>query len=260
MNQRCNVVPLPGPHGERDENDEYLLAFGFEKPRFEVDKSVYLSALLISALLFWLGYSLFIGGTEIKTTDVAVATATLGTLLVGFRQWRNARHEISIDKYYERLEVANHRQDDNHTSVHEMMRSSTPEISGETPEVLFYIYAELDNLEYVIEKYRFGFMNCSQACRGLRTFQLRCWSEHFRRIVRHRVHAGDYNARTRNVVKKVYDTIEDMIARDYRSGSATDRRRTPPGPASPHRRAADYPRAAPALSGSPDSERTSQPG
>lgn len=239
QHQRDNVVPLP----ELAKHTKYLKQFGFKPPRWvHVDIVLPWVVLLFAIVLGYLIHGTY-EGIEIKGTDVAIASAGLGALLVGYWQWRKARHEISMDKYYERLDIANRRQDGNHLDVHKMMRASTPEIAGETSDVVFYIYAELDNLEYVIEKYRQGFMDPDQACRGLRTFQLRCWSEQFRLIARHRVTAGDYNPRTREVVEKVCKKIDDVIASQYHTTARSERRKTPPGPTSPKRREEDrFPR------------------
>jgi hypothetical protein len=73
--------------------------------------------------------------------SVAVAVVALGTVGVAHQHRRAARHEASLDKLYERLALANDRLE----RVSDTARS-------------IYIFTELDNLEYVIEKYKLGYI------------------------------------------------------------------------------------------------------
>ena len=95
-------------------------------------------------------------GRTSKASTIATAVLALGAFIVGYHQWRAARRETSMDKFYDRLNVANSRLED----------------VGIDPFIL-YVYAEMDNLEYVIEKYRLGYMSPDQALRGLKAFQSR---------------------------------------------------------------------------------------
>jgi hypothetical protein len=213
MCQREIVVPL---HGSLKSNTKaYLEHFGFQAPRWVHLGTAALLAVPIVGILLGIALHGSYHRVEVKATDVVLAAVSLGALLIGYWQWGKARHETSMDKYYERLNIANGRQDGDQTQVRDMMKPSHPELAEEHPEILMYVYAELDNLEYVIEKYRLGYMNAEQACRGLRTFQLRCWSPRFRRITRHRVHSGDYNSGTADVVERVCEEIEILTAREY---------------------------------------------
>ncbi len=92
-----------------------------------------------------------------KGYQVAGGVLALGAFLVGYHQWRAARRETSMDRFYDRLKIAN----DNLAKLED------------TNPFHMYVFSELDNLEYVIEKYRLGYMSPDQALRGLRTFQSR---------------------------------------------------------------------------------------
>lgn len=175
MHQREIIVPLPGPRHAR----EYLEHYGFKRPVRVHSGILFVLAVPLVALVLALAlHGLKFRGVEIKATDVVIATAGLGALLVGYHQWREARHELSMERYYERLEIPNrrheNRQSDGRRIIHEKMKACLPELESEDPDWLMYVYVELGNLEYVIGKYKLGYMRAKQACRGLRTFQLRC--------------------------------------------------------------------------------------
>jgi hypothetical protein len=81
-----------------------------------------------------------------------------GALLVTYVEWMLGRRESSMDKFYDRLELANKQRSDEANGTLKM------------DDFHRYIFAELDNLEYVIERYRFGYMSPSLALRGVKTF------------------------------------------------------------------------------------------
>lgn len=111
----------------------------------------------------------------------------LGALMLGVQQWRAARNETSLDKFYDRLEVTN-RQLDDCPAVRSFAGPWLDEEgrTSEDPDSYYrtmYVYRELDNLEYAIAKYRIGFMSSESAGRSLRTFLARCEaSEDFCRL------------------------------------------------------------------------------
>jgi len=104
-------------------------------------------------------------GADAKS--VAQLILSIGVLLIGYQQWRDARQEASFERFYDRLNIANSRR----------------EKLGADPFTM-YVFAELDNLEYVIERYKLGYMSAELACRGLETFKSRC------RQVKHRLPNG----------------------------------------------------------------------
>lgn len=71
---------------------------------------------------------------------------------IAYRQWRGARHEISIDKYYDRMETANKRL--------EVLETDKPAAED------MHVFAELDKLEYVIVKYEYGYISPVLALRS----------------------------------------------------------------------------------------------
>lgn len=207
------TFPLPGPHKSR----KYLEQYGF-KPR-SLWKRGYMHIATIIVLAIGVGIALHLL-TNLAGTDVAVAITALGTLMVGFVQWREARHENSMDKYYERLDFANRRRENGKGVAYEMDRALEPEASEPDRDRMMYVYAELDNLEYVAEKYRLGYMTARQACRGLRAFQRRCFNRDFRNLALKRVQSGDYNRGTARIVARIcqeFDAIPEESREDRRS-------------------------------------------
>jgi hypothetical protein len=64
-----------------------------------------------------------------------------------------------------------------------------------------YVFTELDNLEYALEKYRLGYMTLNHANRALRTFRSRCLSPLFRESVLACVRTSGYAPHAEEVVE-----------------------------------------------------------
>ncbi|MBC7456008.1 MAG: hypothetical protein H7335_20380 [Massilia sp.] len=129
-----------------------------------------------------------------KNPDNTTLVFTLGAFFIAYQQWRAARFEASMDKYYDRLDVANRRLEN---------------LEGINAYSM-YVFMELDNLEYVIEKYKLGYITSEQAFRELKAFYRHCRNikiegKLFRNLALELVHDAGYQATTCLVVKKVYD-------------------------------------------------------
>jgi hypothetical protein len=90
------------------------------------------------------------------------------TFALSYVQWHLARHEISFDKFYEKLNITN--QTINACGLRE---AKNP---GEEIDHLrnMRTFAQLDNLEYVLGKYRLGFVEFDLVDRAIRTFRSDC--------------------------------------------------------------------------------------
>lgn len=136
--------------------------------------TVVIVALAISATAFTL--SLASPGMEGERWGKAFSAAAAGVaLLYAYLQWRAARHETSYDRYYDRLEIANRRSD----------AARLKELEGDTKATqdhlhTMFVFAELDNLEYLLGKYRLRFVRADLACRALHGFTSRCEDRRFR--------------------------------------------------------------------------------
>lgn len=207
--------PLDGPAKTKD----YLAHYCFEAPKPLKLLGPWL--LTAAAILAVIGVAVWVEAKDDPLLSAASPLATMGLLIAGLSQWRGARQEISMDKYYERLNISNQWWKSS-PSVQKAMAGFARD--SEDPDMTMYVCLEIDNLEYVIEKYRIGHVDDEQACRGLRAFQVRCLSSpEFRAIARRRVHIGDYTPRAASVVCKVCDEVDNLIehhrASEFASGS-----------------------------------------
>jgi hypothetical protein len=77
-----------------------------------------------------------------------------------------------------------------------------------------YVFTELDNLEYALEKYRLGYMTLNHANRALRTFRSRCLSPLFRESVLACVRTSGYAPHAEEVVEAalLFTLIEAVCA------------------------------------------------
>lgn len=208
MHQHQIAVPLPGPHC-RPKN--YLKEYKFQQPL----RLAHRGLLFVSGAIFFAFLCIGLILTQNLTNTIPIADATmaliaLGALIVGYEQWRAARHESAMEKYYDRLDIPNRRRESAAESVRKVMRHTSPDLKHEDQNLLMYVCLELDNLEYVVEKYKVGYIKHEQACRGLRTFQQRCLSPEFRRLAKKRVRDRDYHPSTIKVVKKVCRVIDRL--------------------------------------------------
>jgi hypothetical protein len=119
--------------------------------------------------------------------DITLGVLTTGAFLIAYQQWREARYEQSLEKFYDRLELANRR-------LEKLDNTNTFDM---------YIFTELDNLEYVIEKYRLDYMSSAHAVRAKRTFYSRCEQEEFREKALYWVGVAGYQPTTVEVVKRI---------------------------------------------------------
>lgn len=122
-----------------------------------------------------------------------------GALAVSYVEWVLTRREGSMDKFYERLVLANN------------YRKAVNEPKGVAiTDMDLYVFSELDNLEYVIERYRFGYMSPTLALRGVNTFQSRFHIAHFRERVTGFIDLNcGYSRHTCKVAERVGRTCRD---------------------------------------------------
>ena len=123
--------------------------------------SFVLFIVVVSVVAFWMFEGYHPWNKDIKGIDALTAIVGLGAFVVGFQQWRSARQETSLERYYDRLTLAN--------DARKHLNKEGLGISG----LRLYVFAELDNLEYVIVKYRLGCMAAEDALRGVNTFRSR---------------------------------------------------------------------------------------
>ena len=164
---------------------ETLEQYGFPRKSAIKEIAAIVLFLAIVSLVIWL-----VGVERVAWTQAFSAILSLGVAIVAYRQWRAARHEISIDKYYDRLEVANKRL--------EALDTDKPTADD------MHVFAELDKLEYVIAKYEYGYMSPVLALRALNNFRAICMDRRgFRGRASEWVNKASYRPITRLIVNKV---------------------------------------------------------
>lgn len=157
---------------------------------------------LLAILLVLTGVSVIVSITvtqcnlqQVPWSQAFTAILSLGIAIIAYRQWRAARHEISIDKYYDRLETANKRL--------EALETDKPTVED------MHAFAELDKLEYVIVKYEYGYISPVLALRALKNFHKFCTDRKgFREKASAWVYKASYREITRSVVTKVCEECE----------------------------------------------------
>jgi hypothetical protein len=126
----------------------------------------------------------------LKWSEAIAGSLALFGLLIGFFQWRDGRHEASLEKYYERLDLANQRmeaicaqrQKEQHILIFENNANLAIMTAERTAKIIshglepahVWVFTEVDNLEYVLAKYQLGYASKAMVGRALDTFSGRC--------------------------------------------------------------------------------------
>jgi hypothetical protein len=215
-------------HLENVRDQRALLSeLGFNQSIF---RRRFLPGAIVWVLVFaFAGGLLWIHGKTGAPTDYATAIVGMFAFVFGFYQWRSSRYEKSMEDFYGRLNLANQRRENARLvstllghpwELNETGDDSLHLCGYNDHRWSMYVYAELDNLEYVVEKYNLGYMEPRHALRGLRTFYQRCLRKPFRDRAWKCVLFMAYNDSTIKVVEKVCQDIEE-------------RRKEPRGPQGP---------------------------
>lgn len=179
-----------------------------------------------------------------ENNDLAISSAAAITaFFIGLYQWSTQRKEISLDKFYERLDRAN-KHVDNWPSARHLVQSLYPNIDDPIPDIkqnepkinvqefnyqtARYVYTEIDNLEYVIEKYCLGFMSVRTTYRGIICFISRCQDIEFINLAIKLAEKAGYNATTEDILKNIRNEIHGE--QPHQKGQDSD------SPPSQHRR------------------------
>jgi hypothetical protein len=128
---------------------------------------------LVLAVAIVISILLLLNRDAVGAPETYAGLAAVGAVIFGYWQWREGRHEEAVDHFFERL---NHATNTFLASMRAKSQSGTNELDEQYRTMLAreYVYAELNNLEYSLEKYRLGYMRPELAARALRTFQDRC--------------------------------------------------------------------------------------
>lgn len=192
-------VPRHSPRERRRD----LKFYGFPRSRWvRYASHIAVASIIITSLAS--GVAAQLSERGISGPQAATAVATLGALGFAYKQWRAAREEISLDKFYDRLDRANRILNDCKDARELMNPDWLREDYSPSYEHSMYIFMELDNLEYAIEKYSLGYMNSANAYRALSTFMSRCNKpSKFKDLVLDCAKNFGYNQVTVDVVERV---------------------------------------------------------
>ena len=165
---------------------------------------IYVGLIVLAALALGVLTHLYLDTQKLNGIQVATAVVALGAFILGYQQWRSARFETSIDKFYERLEASNRKLHE-WTTARELIGALDNQLNFQQS---MYVFSEIDNLEYVIQKYKYGYMSTDQALRGVKTFKSRCIHDKFRERAQSCLEMGGYNPETIEVFVNVCKEIE----------------------------------------------------
>lgn len=145
----------------------------------------------------------FVDFSGLASSAIAASVAT-----VALRQWRHLRNEATIAGALGRLDLVNSYfiQMERFDGIRALFEGGHGwQESTKDPKQWMrdmYVFVELDNLQYGLEKYRLGYCTPYQALRSVDLFAARCQSEAFlqaaRRLTQER--AGSYTDETLAVV------------------------------------------------------------
>ena len=158
-------------------------------------KRVRTGHVLLAAALAVTSYAaatmLFTGKGE-NLLKIASAISGALVLVLGYLQWREIRHEISYDRYYDRLAGVNER-----FNAYRLDALAGDPAEKRSHLNTMFVFGELDLLEYMLGKRRLGYVREELAERAIRSFRSRCGDPNFCRDVLYWVgrHEGDQRAR-----------------------------------------------------------------
>jgi hypothetical protein len=164
-----------------------------------------LSACVVS-LALWAGPILEERKIHLDIGNLLIAIGLVAAVI----QWWSAIDQQSMEKYEREIGVTNALSDKS-TSAREMMKHHYPLEAGENKpdyERAKYVYLQLDNLEYAIERYTAGISSAYAAARAVMTFENRCVVPEFRRRVKGQLERASYSPVVHHVVGHILSTFQ----------------------------------------------------
>ena len=151
------------------------------------------------------------GALQVEVASQGTAAIlTVGALGFGVWQWRLATAEKSLDTLYARIDLANQRRLDAQGRLRESGERRGRELSEDEGDLFFdyFVFTEIDNLEYATQKYVLGLLRPAVADRAVTLFEERCRKDDFRERAKELVKEGTYFDLTRKLVPKIADRVE----------------------------------------------------
>ena len=150
-----------------------LTSCGFRKPR-----SLWLGPFLVATILALGAIGALVSSLPVERTLLATAAAaTAGGLLVALQQAVRARQEVSLERFFDRLELTTRRRLE--AASARMNAAVVSPDERETDEAreryarelwIFYVFSEIDTLDYMMKRYQLGALTKEQARRAISHF------------------------------------------------------------------------------------------
>jgi hypothetical protein len=142
---------------------------------------------------------------QIDVSHVVVAVGLMLTatgLVLNASQWHASLEQEAMRKYESEIAVANKAEEPE--PVRKMMSHLYlgATTAGDV-EKIEYVYVELDNLEYALERYTHGFASAYTTSRAVMTFLNRCESPEFRTLARRQVEVASYSPVVVEAVRRI---------------------------------------------------------
>jgi hypothetical protein len=149
----------------------------------------------------------------------AAAGLTLAGLLVAVLQWRAGLAEKAFDALYQRIALANEMWLKSHEALTKAEDGDDAERKQANELYRFFVFTEIDSLEYAIRRYRFGMgMNEDIANRAVRHFRDRCERQpDFLELAATCAAEGAYFDETKGTVGRIVD--ESRVAVEARNAA-----------------------------------------
>jgi hypothetical protein len=140
---------------------------------------------------------------------LAVAVLTVAGLLVAVLQWRHGLSEKAFDALYRRIAIANEMW---LQAFKDLPSDEEGEVTRQRPELYrFFVFTEIDSLEYAARRYRFGLgMNRDVVRRAVRHFRGRCSSDTFCQAAAKCAEEGAYFDGTKEMVQSIIREAREL--------------------------------------------------
>ena len=169
---------------------------------------VLLVALVLVAAVLSLGPAIAAHSRQLKIDHLIASTGTVIltlSLLMALHQWHESVEQAALVNYEK--EIAESNKVEERPSVRAMMSDMYPAIKQAAPDYdrSEYVYLQLDNLEYALERYRDGLASAYTTSRAVMTFAVHCQTQEFRQRVVRQVAVASYSPVTVDVVFHVIE-------------------------------------------------------
>lgn len=169
-----------------------------------------LIAVVLIVVSLWIGPLLGNRNPELGTNNLIVAIGNLivaMSILLGISKWHTSLEQDAMKQY--EGEIAEGNVAGTPDAVRAMMKHlyQPPDGESQNYDKSRYVYVQLDNLEYALERYMQGFASAYTTSRAVMTFASRCVSKEFGCRALRQVTDASYSQVVTRVVKAVVSRV-----------------------------------------------------